>query len=36
MVQAGTNIHPTGVTNITVHEFTPQYKGFFEGLEITK
>ena len=36
MVQSRTNIHPTGVTNITVHELTARYKGAFEGLEITK
>jgi len=36
MDQARTNIHPTGVRNITVHEFTPRYEGAFEGLEITK
>jgi len=36
VVQARTNVNPTGVRNILVHEFTPRYKGAFEGLEGTK
>jgi hypothetical protein len=36
MVEARTNIQPTGVRSTTVHEFTPRYKGAFEGLEITR